>query len=40
MTEYLWCFRHEEEVSWNSIGGSFFKVRMNELKEFQLHQKC
>ena len=39
MTEYLWYFHHEEEGSWNSIGGSFFKSPNERVKRIPITPK-
>ena len=39
MTEYLWYFHHEEEGSWNSIGGSFFKSPNEQVKRIPITPK-
>lgn len=39
MSEYLWYFHHEEEGSWNSIGGSFFQRPNERVKRIPITPK-
>lgn len=39
MSEYLWYFHHEEEGSWNSIGGSFFRRPNERVKKIPITPK-
>lgn len=39
MSEYLWYFHHEEEGSWNTIGGSFFQRPNERVKRIPITPK-
>lgn len=39
MSKYLWYFHHEEEGSWNTIGGSFFQRPNERVKRIPITPK-
>lgn len=39
MSKYLWYFHHEEEESWNTIGGSFFQRPNERVKRIPITPK-